>query len=306
MNSVFSKSIELELERIPVLEVVCREEWDGRAFTVHQTISRNVFTAFDLKLSRHLAATAKRGFPSFRTDVEVREANPAGRRRTIASASHESVPHALLEIARRAVVRHGKAELTFNYHQKSGGKNGAVGPTRKLTEDDIEMMGAALKICHSLGESEFLQISGDFDILIVTPPGDLKPLTMILSKGKLTIPSSGDTPFECPIITFAESAARDSTAQHYLARVRHALVAEKEMAITQFRCAAEERILATNNALGGRGLDGHRLTAVESLVARLTAGLGSNLKGLAEDARITALDWRSPVAQIPAVASAAA
>lgn len=54
ISSVFAKAIEPELERIPVLEVVHREERDGQAFLVHQTVSRNVFTAFDLKLSRHL------------------------------------------------------------------------------------------------------------------------------------------------------------------------------------------------------------------------------------------------------------
>lgn len=290
-----------------MLEVVHREERDGQAFLVHQTVCRNVFTAFDLKLSRHLGATAGRGFPGFRTDVEVREAKTEGRRHTIASVSNGSVPHALLGIAQRAIARCKSVELTFNHHQKPGADRAPVGPSRKITKDDIEMLQAALKICRTLGETAFLEISGDFDILIVTPPGGLKPMVMNLRKGTLTIPGAGDSPFECPIVTFAESAADDGIAQQYLARVRHALVAEKEMAISNFRSAAETRILATNEALGGRALEGHSLSAVEGLVARLTAGLGSNLKGLAEDARITVLDWNSPaMQQIPSMDDEAA
>ena len=46
---------------------------------------------------------------------------------------------------------------------------------------------------------------------------------------------------------------------------------------------------------------------VEGLVDRLTAGLGPSLKGLAEDARITALDWRSASREtVPAIDDAAA
>ena len=293
MDAVFERVIEPELERIPVLEVVHSEKHDGRVFQVHQTVSRNVFPDFDLKLSRHLAATSGRGFPAFRTDVEVRETNPGGHRREIATAAHGSVPHALLDIARRAVARRGTVDLIFNHNLTSEDDGAPSGLAQKIGKDELDMLGAALKICRTLGETEFLQISGDFDILIVTPPGDLAPLTMHLGKGTLTIPGKAGTPFECPIITYAKRAAGDSGAQHYLARVRHALVCEKETAIAKFRAAAETRILATDEALGARAIAGHRLLAVEGLVERLTAGLGPDLKGLAEDARITALDWKS-------------
>lgn len=307
MDAVFARVIEPELERIPVLEVVHSETHDGRAYQVHQMVSRNVFPDFDLKLSRHLAATSGRGFPAFRTDIEVRETNPGGRRREIASAAHGSVPHALLDIARRAVQRRGTVDLIFKHNLTSDDGNAPAGLGRKVGKDELDMLDAALRICRTLGETEFLQISGDFDILIVTPPGNLAPLTMHLGKGTLTIPGNAGTPFECPIITYAKSAAGDGAAQHYLARVRHALVGEKEAAIAAFRATAEARILATNEALGTHAIAGHRLQAVEGLVDRLTAGLGPSLKGLAEDARITALDWRSASREtVPAIDDAAA
>lgn len=291
MSSVFERTVEPELERIPVLEVVHFEKHHGRKFQVHQTISRNVFTSFDRKLSRHLAATTGEGFPAFKTAVEVREIKKNGQSRQLASSSHGSVPHALMSIAKRAFDRNGPVELIFKHGSRSEGD--ANGPRRKVKTDDLQMLARALRVCRLLGETEFLDISGDFDILIVAPPGDLKPMTMNLSKGTVSVPGTGgsDMPFECPIMTFSEKAAQNPTAQQYLARARHALVAAKEKAIAEFRTAAEERILGTNEALDGRAIDGHRLTAVEGLVERLREGLGHNLRGLSEHARITALDW---------------
>ncbi len=291
MTGVFETTVEPELERIPVLEVVHFEKHNGRKFQVHQTICRNVFTGFDRKLSRHLAATTGEGFPAFKTTVEVREIKKNGQSRKLSSASHSSVPHALMSIAKRAFDRNGPVELIFKHGNQS--ESDAKGPRRTVKTDDLQMLARALKVCRLLGEPEFLDISGDFEILIVSPPGNLKPMTMNLRKGTVSVPGTGgnDMPFECPIMTFAEKAANDPTAQQYLARARHALVAAKEQAIAEFRTAAEERILETNEALDGRTLDGHRLTAIEGLVERLREGLGHNLRGLSEHARITALDW---------------
>ena len=291
MSSVFENTVEPELERIPVLEVVHSEKHHGRKFQVHQTICRNVFTSFDRKLSRHLAATTGEGFPDFKTTVEVREIKKNGHSRKLSSASHSSVPHALISIAKRAFDRNGPVELIFKHGNQS--ETDPKGPRRTVKTDELQMLARALKVCRLLGETEFLDISGDFDILIVSPPGGLKPMTMSLSKGTVSVPGTGgnDMPFECPIMTFSEKAAKDPIAQQYLARARHALVAAKEQAIAEFRTAAEERILETNEALDGCALDGHRLTAVEGLVERLREGLGYNLRGLSEHARITALDW---------------
>ncbi|GAG38359.1 unnamed protein product, partial [marine sediment metagenome] len=105
------------------------------------------------------------------------------------------------------------------------------------------------------------------------------------------------TPFECPIHGFAKHVAGNMQAQGYLARARHALVATKEAAVMEFRAVAENRILNFDKALAGRALDGHRLDAAVALVERLKLGLGSNLSGLSEDARIIALDWSSAIAE---------
>ncbi len=49
--------------------------------------------------------------------------------------------------------------------------------------------------------------------------------------------------------------------------------------------------MAFDRALAGRPLDGHRSDSALSLIARLRAGLGDELRGLGEAARITAMEW---------------
>ena len=187
-------------------------------------------------------------------------------------------------------------------HQDDRGSDangGGGGITRLLGADDIDALDSALKICRHLGEAEFLNISGDFDIVIAGPPGDLNPIIMHLQNGSLSMPcKSGSTitPFECPIHGFASQAAGNISAQGYLAQARHALVATKEAAVVEFRAAAEDRILSFDKALGRRAMDGDRMDAAIALVERLKTGLGSNLSGLSEDAQITALDWSMTIA----------
>ncbi len=142
-------------------------------------------------------------------------------------------------------------------------------------------------------------ISGDFDIVIAGPPGELNPIVMHLRNCSISMPcisGSAITPFECPIHGFATHAADNVLAQGYMARARHALVATKEVAVMEFRAAAKDQILAFGHALAGRPLDEHRLEAAVALVARLKAGLGGSLIGLSEDAQITALDWSAAIA----------
>lgn len=304
-GSVFKTYVEPSLERIPVLEVSHNEAHQGRDYVITQTIRRNVTTDFDLKLSRHLAATQGRGFPSFTVSVEVREIGSDAPPRQLAPAHHDSVPHALKGIAERAIARNGNAKLTFSHNdpgklgdvaRQGEGRGGAV---REITRDDIDSLQAALDICSYLGETEFLSISGDFDIVIAQPPAELEPIVIHLTNGSVTMPcpsGSGTTPFECPIYNFASHAAGSVLAQGYLARTRHALVACKETAVMEFRAAAERRILDFDKALAGRALETHRLDAAIALVERLKAGLGGGLRGLAEDARITALDWSTEIA----------
>jgi hypothetical protein len=174
----------------------------------------------------------------------------------------------------------------------------SVGHRRQINSGDIEVLRGALGICSHLGETEFLDISGDFDVVIATPPGGLEPLVVNLKNGKVLVPSSqraADPPFEWPIFAFAEHASTNLSAQGYLASVRHAIVIEKEAAILAFRSAAERRILDFDRALAGRVPEGHWLEGAKELVARLKAGLGDTLAGLSEDARGKALDWSTGI-----------
>lgn len=297
IESVFKNIIEPSLERIPVLEALHIESHNGREYVVNQTINRNVFTEFDRKLSRHLAATRGAGFPLFSVSVQVSERGGAATPRQIAVAHHDSVPHALKGIAERATAHCRQVPLTI---QRSAAGAGMVAAhvTREVDAGTIEVMEMALGVARNLGEAEFLDMSGDFDIVLAGPPGKLRPMVMHLANGSISMPcQTGDsiTPFECPIYGFAEHAGGNMHAQGYLASARHALVTAKEAAVAEFRAAAETRILSFDRALAGRPLEGHRLDAAVALVERLKVGLGSTLAGLAEDAMITALDWSSEI-----------
>lgn len=290
---VFKKFIEPSLERIPVLEVTHRERRQGREFIITQTIQRNVFTEFDRKLSRHLAATRGAGFPAYTVSVEVAERGGSAPPKPLARAHHPSVPHALKGIAERAFGQTGRAELMIHHNDPAAGDRGA-GASRRVTSDDVEGLDAALTVCRFLGEAEFLTLSGDFDVVIAAPPGELRPMVMHISNGSISMPCQTGTtitPFECPLHGFAGHVAGSVLAQGYMAQARHALVAAKEDAVSGFREAAERQILNFERALAGRPLEGHRLDSAVALVERLKAGLGSSLNGLSEDARITALDW---------------
>ena len=298
ISQVFKTYIEPSLERIPVLEVSHSEKHQGRDYVITQTIQLNVFTDFDRKLSRHLAATRGAGFPAYTVSVVVNEKGSGAPARFLAPAHHVSVPHALKGIAERAFAHGGKAELTIHHNDPAAGDRGAGAP-RTVTSDDIDSLKAALAICRYLGEAEFLSISGDFDIVMAGPAGELDPMILHLKNGSISMPCPSGrsiTPFECPIHNFGSHVAGNLLAQGYLARARQALVATKEEAVMEFRAAAEKRILGFDRALAGRTLEGHRLDATMALVERLKAGLGSSLGGLAEDAQITALDWASEMA----------
>jgi hypothetical protein len=302
ISDVFKTFVEPGLERIPVLEVSHIESHQERKYIITQTIQRNVFTEFDRKLSRHLSATRGAGFPAFTVSVLVSEQGSSAPGRALASAHYVSVPHALKGIADRAFAHAGRADLTV-YHNDPTASDRAAGVSRSVSSDDIEALNAALAVCRYLGAAEFLNISGDFDIVIVGPPGDLNPIIMHLQNCSISVPcSNGQTiiPFECPIHGFAGHVAGNVMAQGYLARARQALVAAKEAAVVEFRAAAESRILSYDKVLAkrtaGRALDGYRLDATMALVERLKSGLGSNLNGLAEDAQVTALDWSMEIA----------
>jgi len=298
LSNVSKDLVEPSLERIPVLEVVHVERHQGREYIIVQTIQRNVFTAFDLELSRHLAATRGAGFPAFTVAIHVNERGAGTPPRALKPAHCASVPHALKGIAERALMNRAEAELTIQHNDPSAG-DGGHGVQRVITGDDIDALNAGLQICRYLGESEFLSISGDFDIVMAGPASDQRPIIMHLQNGSISMPCSNGTaitPFECPIHGFGGHIAENILAQGYMAQARHALVETKEDAVMEFRAAADAQILSFDRALAGRPLVGHRLEAAGALVERLKAGLGSSLNGLSMDARITALDWSCEIA----------
>jgi hypothetical protein len=168
-----------------------------------------------------------------------------------------------------------------------------------MRKGDVSALTAALEFCAALGEAEFLELSGDYDLLVVQPAStDHKPVTIDIFRGSLTVHAvygDGKDVFEGPLFDQRRLMLENPVVRSYLAATRHALAAAKEDAVLTFRAAAESRILNFDRALAGKPLDDYRLDAVISLVARLKAGLGENLSGLSEDAQITALDWSASI-----------
>jgi len=301
MNLFFHEFIETNLESLPVLQIMHSERHNGREFNLTQTIHRNIYTEFDQKLSRHLSATRGDGFPAFTVKVEIIEALSKGKVNHLASVFHESVPHALREIAERAIERVGPVELKLRRSISNDEEHPSVCHKRKIATGDIDMLGTALGICRALGDLDFLEISGDFDVIVASPPGKLNSVILHLQNGTVSVPSSasgGEPPFQWPVYAFTEHASTNLSAQSYLASVGQSIVVEKEAAILAFRSAAERRIVNFQTALAGRPLDGHWLKGAKGLVARLKAGLGDDLNGVSEDAQGIALDLSAATASI--------
>jgi hypothetical protein len=209
------------------------------------------------------------------------------------------VPHALRGIANRALGKGETADIYLGSAEAGPDRGEPEGAHRQVTRDDVKALGAALDYARSLGALEFLDISGDYDLLMVAPASaDLRPITMDLYRGTMSVPSSFDRmaePFEGALFDFRRHCTESGAMRAYVAHARQALTAAKEDAVLGFRAAAEDRILNLDRVLAGRSLAGHRLDTVMGLVARLRIGLGDDLAGISEDARITALDWAEAV-----------
>lgn len=297
VREVFKSFVEPSLERIPILEVSHSERLQGHDYVITHVVQRNVFTALDRKLSRHLAATRGRGFPAFTVDVQLNEKVASEAPPSLTTVHYASVPHALLGIAGRAFANFGKAALTLRSNEPSGGAKKHVAQ-RNVSPDDFDVLDTALQISSYLGEPEFLTLSGDFDVVIAGPPGDQRPIIMYLRNGNIAMPCSNGTAvtsFECPIHGFAGHVAENMLAQSYMAQAQHALIAAKEAAVAEFRAEAEARIVRFDRALAGRPMEGARLEIASGLIKRLIAGLGPGLNGLSEDAQLAALDWSAAI-----------
>jgi hypothetical protein len=293
MNRFFHVYIEPSLQSLPVLRVAHAEIHNGREFRISQTVCRNVYTDFDRCLSRNLAATGGEAFPAFTVNVEVAEARDGGEEHHLVSGFHDSVPHALMELAERANERAGTVELAFYRSALKKGHESSVAQRRSVGPHEVEALRSALAICRSLGDPEFMDISGDFSLVVAQPPGNLDPVLLHLSHGTVAFPSgttTGSSPFQWPLYTYADHASTNLAAQGYLAAVGNALLREKSGAIREFREAAERRVIDFHRALDGRAPQGHWLEGAQALLARLRAGLGDALVGISEDTRGIALD----------------
>ena len=291
-DDIFSKVIQADLARIPLFEALHVERFNGAEYLISQVVVKNIFTDFDRLLSRHLAATRGEGFPHYTVFVRFRERNGIEKWKNFDPTQHASVPHALRHIAERAVSFGVEDGLILR--QAGSNNSNDEGSHIPLEREDVEALKDALQACETIGEPEFMEISGDFDIVFCRPSPDQRPITMYLRKGSVSVPSDRSatgTPFECPLAGFRRGIRSDVGAQGYVANARHSLAAAKEAAVSEFRAAAEEQIMAFDRALHGRPLDGHRSDSAIALIARLKAGLGEELRGLGEAARITAMEW---------------
>ncbi|HUF55509.1 MAG TPA: hypothetical protein VMM55_03005 [Thermohalobaculum sp.] len=292
-GDIFSDVIQADLARIPLFEALHTERFNGCDYLLSQVVVKNIFTDFDRLLSRHLAATRGEGFPQFTAFVRFREAAGMPTWKSFDPTHHASVPHALRHIAERA-VSFGRDEGLMLRHAGRTGSAEDEGIEVPLEREDVNTLKDALDAFETIGEPEFMEISGDFDVVFCRPSPEQRPITMYLRKGSASVPSDRSatgTPFECPIAGFRRGIRDDMGAQGYVAAARHALSAAKEAAVSEFRSAAETQIMAFDRALHGRPLDGHRSDSALSLIARLRAGLGDELRGLGEAARITAMEW---------------
>ncbi|MEM1382679.1 MAG: hypothetical protein AAGG06_03455 [Pseudomonadota bacterium] len=290
--------MEPSLARIPETELVHYETVDGVEQIVSHLVYRNVLTDFDQKLSQHMAATKGEGFPVITVLTRVCARDGAAVWKQTGRSNHATIPHALKAIGERALGEAESATVLACSCEFGGEETDRSGVERVLSRTDLETLGRVLDNARSFGEYEFLDLSGDYTLVVVQPNGiDGNPVTMDIQCGTLSAAVSDGQGFEGPLWGFTQQITEDAGARAYLARVHHALSGAKEDAILAFRAAAEERIMSFDKALQGRPLEGFRLDAAMALVARLKAGFGDSLFGLSEAAQITALEWAASIAK---------
>ncbi|MEM6904392.1 MAG: hypothetical protein AAF568_00725, partial [Pseudomonadota bacterium] len=200
------------------------------------------------------------------------------------------IPHALLAIARSALQGGNSVKLRIaEWPWETGGVQ-----EREVGPEDIHALEQALDAAKAFGPPEFSPVSGDFDLLVLDPPGGHGKVSIDMFKGTVSVPTEDDR-IEIPMFGFVSHVNKNPELRSVLARIRHAQMETRQHAVLAFRTMAEQRIIRFNAALAGAPLEYHRLDAAMSLVARLKAGLGDDLRGLSEDAQITALDWSAAI-----------
>jgi len=296
-STVFRAVVEPSIDRVPVIETRHTEAANGRDIVISHVVRRNVLTEFDDRLSRHLAATTGRGFPAVSMAMRWRAHGANEPWREMETVDAPSVPHALAAIGRRALANSESAVLRLHYQDLALAERQAGGVRYLLRADDLAGLERALEIAQLLGEQPFIDVSGDFDLIVARPPDPALPaVTMDLVTGRVSIAGlaqAGGEGLSGSLYDIDRLFGGEGEGRLYLATVRRAVMAEKQEAVLAFRAMAERRILDFDAALSGRTLAGHRLEAALALVRRLKAGLGSSLAGLSEHAQLTAFDWET-------------
>ncbi|MEL6478361.1 MAG: hypothetical protein AAFR17_13625 [Pseudomonadota bacterium] len=298
---LFAAVVAPSLERVPLAELRVEEPDDEVPICLVHRISQNILTAFDACLSRHLVALHGTGLPAVTVETVLEGlGNGPVLPPDLALRHFDSLPHALMQLSSEGLGRGAAARAQFA-HMSGGGSAG-----RRISGEDVRALSAAMELAESFGPVAFSELTGDFDMVVLTPPGAVAEISIDLFRGIVSLPpaaaggraqggGAGDERVEGPLYGFADFVNERVDLRLMMARLRQAQMREKARAVLDFRAMAEERILRFDHALGGLPLEYHRLDAAMSLIARLKAGLGDDLLGLSEDAQITALDWSAAI-----------
>lgn len=296
-DGFFEAVVEPSIQRLALFGVAHDVSFDGRNFVVSHKISRNVLTEFDASLSVYLSALTGNGMPGATVETRIKDLE-TGRSWAPYPARHaSSVVDALVIAAKLALGDDEKMPVRFGpWHGEDRGADQLC----ELTQDLVAKLDEALWICKQIGTPDFLDLSGDFDQIMVRPrDAGMDMMTLDIFRGTISVPPVGDKkgapPYTGPLFNFAKQMKEAPQVALYMARAGHAVAAAKEEAVRHFRLNAEDRIIQFSDALDGRMLDGYLMESAGTLVARLKAGLGDSLLGLSEEAQVRALDWATLV-----------
>ena len=296
-DELFQTVIEPSAQRLGLFGISRPATIEGRECIVTYKVAKVVYTDFDGKLSRYISATNGQGLPGAVVETRIRYTSGGNQWSPTAPLFLSSVPEALASAARLALGTGASARVRISPWIEG---MTAPGREREITDHVADVLERALEVCRLIGPVDFLELSGNYDRVLVRPLGsELEMVSIDLHQGTITVPAIGGGDGQSwtgPVYSFEKAASEVPSVGAYLGRAHHAVAMVKEDAILAFRDAAEERILAFDAALGRRPLVGHRLEAATSLVNRLQAGLGTSLLGLSETAQMTALEW---VIQLP-------
>ena len=295
-NEFFESIIDPSTERLGLFGMAHDITFDGRNFVVLHKVSKNVLTEFDKRLSCYLSAVHGQGLPGAAVETRIRDIETGRSWSPYPIRNVSSVPEALALAAKLALGPEAQMRVRMGAWMS---EDVPLEQERLITSDTVASLEKALSVCALITTPDFLEISGDYDRVLVRPAGStMDVVVMDLARGTISVPTTSElsgTAYQGPLYGFEAALRQNAAVANYISKARHAVASAKEEAILKFREMSEDRIHEFDAAIGGRPLAGFRLTGASTLVARLQAGLGSSLLGLSEAAQVTALDWASSV-----------